>query len=171
MDFQASLYYLLIYLSTLLLLQLPPMQKSFILYLVFAMSFGDLSLPTPPRSNSKLRQNWKYVHTFRRRRLAYHLVILFRRRIRQRPQRLDGTKFSSPRYATHRRSRRRNHKDKDHHHCRGVIKPGNSHFRFHDTTPPHILDNFCGSRYFTRLPRLISKFQGKNGTELKAKLK
>ena len=34
-----------------------------------------------------------------------------------------------------------------------------------------MLDNLCGSRGFTRLPKLISKFQDNNGTEKKAKIK
>ena len=33
------------------------------------------------------------------------------------------------------------------------------------------MGNFCGSKDFIRLTKLISKFQDKNGTKLKAKLK
>ena len=119
--FQASLSYLTIYFMTLLLLQLPPMCPYFILSLVFVMSFGALS-SMPPPSNSKLRQNWKYFHKFRRRRLAYHLVIRCRRRVRQHPQRLDGTVFPSPCYVTYRSRRRKNPKANACHHRRQVIK-------------------------------------------------
>ena len=41
----------------------------------------------------------------------------------------------------------------------------------HEPIPPHILDNFCGSRYFTRFPKSILKFQDKIGTKLKDNLK
>ena len=41
----------------------------------------------------------------------------------------------------------------------------------HEPIPPHVLDNFCVSRDFTRLPKFISKIQYKNGTDLKDKLK
>ena len=64
-----------------------------------------------------------------------------------------------------------------HHHQR-VIKPelnfqllGDFQFRLNGPIPPHILDNLCGSREFTKLPKFISKSQDKNGTELKADLK
>ena len=64
------------------------------------------------------------------------------------------------------------------HHFQVVIKPkskfqlsGYYHFILHDTIPQPILDNFYGSRDFTKLPKLISKFQDKNGTELKSNLK
>ena len=76
------------------------------------------------------------------------------------------------------RMRRRKPKSKALHHCRGVIKPesnfqlsGDSHFRLYEPIPPPILDNLCGSIDFTRLPKLISKFQDNHGTELKADLK
>ena len=162
---------------TLLLLQLPPMCPYFILSLVFVMSFGALS-SMPPPSNSKLRQNWKYFHKFRRWRLDYHLVICCRRHVGQHHQWLDGTKFPYLCYIIHRRSRRRNPNHKDLHLYQLVIKPesnfhlsGNYPFIFNEPIPPYILDNFCGSRYFTRFPNLISKFQDKNGTEPRANLK
>ena len=69
-------------------------------------------------------------------------------------------------------------KSKALHHRQQLIKSelifqlsGDSHFRFNDPIPPHILDILCGSRYFTRHPKFISNFQDKNGTEIKAKLK
>ena len=40
-----------------------------------------------------------------------------------------------------------------------------------DPITPQLLDNFCGSRNFTTPPKLIQKFQDKNGNELKGKLK
>ena len=78
-----------------------------------------------------------------------------------------------------------NPKAKDRHHCQKVIKSdlnkpelrnefqvsGNLYFRLNQPIPPHILDNFCVSRDFTRLPKLISIFQDKNGNELKDNLK
>ena len=178
MVFQSSISYLLIYFITILPLQFPPMWKSFISYLVFAMSFCALSTSTLPSSNSKLRQNWKYVHTLRWRRLDYHLVIYCIQRVHKRPLWLYGTKFTSHCYVTHRRRRGRNPKAKARHHRWWVIKPesnfqmsGDSHFRLHERISPQILDNFCGSIYFTRLPNLISKFQYNNGTDIKAKVK
>ena len=64
-----------------------------------------------------------------------------------------------------------NPKAKALHHCQRVIKPKskfqlsrNYHFILHYPIPPHILDDFCGSRYFTRIPKFISNFQDKNGT-------
>ena len=132
----------------------------------------------PPPSNSKLRQNWKYVHKFRHRRLACHLVICYRRRVPQRPQWLYGTEFPSPHYDMRRNRISKKPKANTFHHRRRLIKPesefqlsGDSHFRFHEPIPPHILDNFCGSRDFTGITNLIWKFQDKTGTELKSKIK
>ena len=153
------------------------MWESFILYLVLSMSFGDLSPSTPPPSNIKLRQSWKYVHKFRGRMLDYHLVIHCRWNVCQSPQWIYGTKFNPPCYVMHWHRRRRKPKAKACHHRQGVIKPesnfqlsGDYHFRFHDPIPPHILDNLCGSIDFTSLTKLVSKFQDKNGTKLKAEL-
>ena len=58
----------------------------------------------------------------------------------------------------------------DYFHCQQVQVFIDSYFRFNEHIP-QILDNFCGSRYFNRLPKFISKFQDNNGTEIKAKLK
>ena len=154
--FHASPSYLLMYFITLILIQLPPLWKYFNIYLVFAIMFGALSPSTPPPSNSKLRQNWKYVHKFRRHRLAYHLVIRYRRRVCQRPRWLNGTDFSSPLYGIHLRSRRRKPKAKVIHHRQQVIKPesnfqlsGDYHFRLYEPISPHIF--FLGLRDFTIL--------------------
>ena len=102
--------------------------------------------------------------------LAYHLVIHCRWRLCQLPQQIYGTVFLSPLYVTYQRRRRRNTKAKDQHHCQQVQLSGNSLFIFNEPIP-HTLDNLCGSRYFTILPKSISKFQDKRGTEIKAKLK
>ena len=162
MAFQASLSYLLIYFITILILQLPPMWQSFVLYIVFEMIFGALSPSTPPPSNSKLRQSWKYVHKFRHWRLAHHLVICCRRRVPQHPQWIYGTEFPSPNYDMHRLRRSKKPKANTFHHHRQIIKTeskfqlsGDSHFKFHEPIPPHILDNFCGSRDFTGITKSI----------------
>ena len=160
--FQASISYVLIYFIIILLLQLPPMWKPLILYLGYAMIFSDISPSMPPTSNRKLFQNWKYVHNFRRQRLAYHFVVRFRRNVCQCLQRIDGNECPSPCYVMHQHMKRRNPKAKACHHCQQVIKTestfqlsGDYHFRFHDSIPPHILDNLCGSRYFTIITKLI----------------
>ena len=162
MAFQPSLSYLLIYFITILILRLPPLWQSFVLSIVFEMIFGALSPITPPPSNSKLRQNWIYVHKFRHRRLDHHLVIRCRRRVPQRPQWIHGNEFPSPHYDTHQNRRSKKPKDNSFHHCRQLIKTeskfqfsGHSQIRFHEPIPPPTLDNLCGSRDFTRLPKLI----------------
>ena len=142
------------------------------------MIFVGLSPSTPPPSNSKFLQNWKYVHKFRHWRLGYHLVIRCRRNFCQNHQWLDGTNIPFPCYITYWITRRRNPKYKARHRHWRLIKPESnfqlsrdSHFRFYEPIPPPKLDNFCGSRYVTRLPKFVSKFQDKNGTELNVKLK
>ena len=91
---------------------------------------------------------------------------------------LNGTKLSPPFYVEHQRRRKRKSKAKHQDHCEQVIKPDSNfqlssdpHFILHEPIPPHILETLCGSRYFTRHPKSISKFQDMIGTELKDKLK
>ena len=91
---------------------------------------------------------------------------------------LNGTKLFPPWYVSHQRRRNRKSKAKYQYHCEQVIKPeskfqlsSNLHFIFHEPIPTHTLKTLCGSRYFTRHPNSISKFQYKIGTELNDKLK
>ena len=123
MAFKASVSYILIYFIIILILKLPPMCQSFILSLVFDIIFGTLSPSTPPPSISKLHQNCRYVHKFRRRRLNYHLVIWYRWRVNQLTQWLNGIDFTSPWYVTHRSRRSKKPKAKDRHNLWRVIKP------------------------------------------------
>ena len=82
--------------------------------------------------NEKLHQDlpprWKRKRKkkFRRRRLPYHLVMRCRRRRGQRPRRLDGSTFPSPRSSKHRRWRRRNLCNRHRLWGRGVVQPSTS---------------------------------------------
>lgn len=72
---------------------------------------------------SRARQGIKgKARKFHRRSLAFHLVSRCRRRVGQRPRRLDGSTFPSPICSRHRRWRRRKAKAKARHYRRRVVE-------------------------------------------------
>lgn len=74
-----------------------------------------LCLPKRKKRKKKCKRNWRNrVKRFHRRKLPYHLVLRCRRRDGQRPPRLDGSRFPSPRCSKHRRWRRRDRRRRRH---------------------------------------------------------
>ena len=90
-----------------------PMCQVIFIILKFILSIIIIRSPSPlpfwkkkPRV-IKTRPRWKRERKFRRRKLAYHLVVRCRCHVGNRPRRLDGTYFPYPMSTKHRRWRRR----------------------------------------------------------------
>ena len=74
-----------------------------------------LCLPKRKKKKKRCKRNWRNREKeFRRRKLPYHLVRRCSRRVGQRPPRLDGSRFPSPRCTKHRRWRRREERRRRH---------------------------------------------------------
>ena len=90
--------------------------QSIVILLLFIISIINFGHTTPnltfwrdtSRKQRRARPTWKRWKKFRRRRIAYHLVMLCHRHQGNRPRRMDGTRFPSPISTRHRRWRRRN---------------------------------------------------------------
>ena len=90
----------------------------------------------------------------RRRKLAYHLVLMCHHRNGLRA--LDGTKLLLPTYCKHKRWKERNARS------RQSYRKRNKHFFKFDTKISNtVLHNWCyGDRDFTQLPRLLRSLEG-----------
>ena len=72
-----------------------------------------LGLPRKKKKKRQCKRNWRNgTKEFQRRKLPYHLVRRCRRRDGQRPPRLDGCRFPSPKCSNHRRWRRRKNRQR-----------------------------------------------------------
>ena len=108
-QFALCLFGMFTFVNIVLLAQ--PLCQGILIILLFITSIIILGIPSPfwtktPRVR-KTRPRWKRERKFRRRKLAYHLVVRCRRRVGNRPRRLDGSSFPSPMSTKHRRWRRR----------------------------------------------------------------
>ena len=148
-----------------LCLTVPSEYQGLVILSVFGGSTYNFRDPPPPK---KLQPNrpprLKRELKFRRRRLPYHLVMRCRRRRGQRPRRLDGSTFPSPRSSKYRRWRRRNLRSRRRMWRRRVIdhefflQPNASDagkFKVGGEISDDVLSEFCEHADFLSLPRLI----------------
>ena len=103
--FASCLFGMLTFVNIVLLDQ--PMCQGIFIILILILSIITIVSPSPLSFWKKTRPRWKHERKFRRRNLAYHLVVRCRCRVGNRPIRLDGTYFPSPMWTKHRRWRRR----------------------------------------------------------------
>ena len=111
---------LMAFMTSLCLLASPLAQSLIILFTFMLSIFVVVSPPWPkslwlwgvPRRH-RFRLPWKRVKKFRRRKLPYWLVRRCRRRVGQRPPRLDGSYFPSSRRRKYRRRERREARARD----------------------------------------------------------
>ena len=117
----------------------------------------------------KTRPRWKPERKFRRRKLAYNLVVRCRRCVSIRPRRLDGTYFPSPMSTKHRRWRRRRFRNRyrlwrrrmvDHKFFLNAKKGKRSPFKPNEGFPDDIICRFCEQVDFLSPMRFLGELQG-----------
>ena len=104
-QFALCLFGMFTFMNIVLLAQ--PMCQGIFIILILILSIIIIVSPPPFPFWNKTWPRWKRERKFRRRKLAYNLVVLCRRRVGNCPRRLDGTYFPSPISTKYRPWRRR----------------------------------------------------------------
>ena len=183
-QFASCLFGILTFVNIVLLAQ--PMCQGIFIILIFILSIIIIGSPSPLTFWKKTpwvlktRARWKRERKFRRRKLAYHLVVRCRRRVGNFPRRLDGTYFPSPMSTKHRRWRRRRLHSRYHLWRRRVVdhefflnaRQGtsspfddilcstSSSFKPNDGFPDDILCRFCEQVDLLSPMRFLGELQG-----------
>ena len=166
-QFASFLFGMLTFVNIVLLDQ--PMCQGIFIILILILSIIIIISPSPLPFWKNTRPRWKRERKFWRCNLVYHLVVRCRRRVGNRPHRLDGTYFPSPMLTKHRRWRRRRLRDRyrlwrsrlvDHELFLNARKGISSPFKPNEGFPDDILCRFCEQVDFLSPMRFLGELQG-----------